>query len=131
MRILNPLLPLPHKPPLFSRFNNTSNTHYPKFLQTNTNIFPSHGSLLSKAILAQKLSPSLDIPTSILLSKRFVGLCAFHFHLPPRIPLRGDSPLPLLFAKGREVALEGAIRVAAPFSYNSEASVNLTDSHFS
>ena len=27
-------------------------------------------------------------------------------------------------------ALEGAIRVAAPFSYNSEASVYLTDSHF-
>ena len=102
MRISNPLRPLPHRLHLFSRFNNTSNSHYLKSLQTNRNSSPSQGSPLSKAILAQKRSPSWDIPTNISLTKRFVGLCAFHFHLPPRIPLHGDSPLPPSSAKSPE-----------------------------
>ena len=130
MRISNPLRPLPHKPHLFSRFNNTSNSHSLKSLLTNRNSSPSQGSPLSKAILAQKRSPSWDIPTNLSLTKRFVGLCAFLFHLPPRIPLHGDSPPAFRQGPRSHEALEGAIRVAAPFSYNNEASVLLTDSHF-
>ena len=105
--------------------------HYPKSLQTKRNSSPSQGSLLSKAILAQKRSPSWDIPTNILLTKRFVGLS---FPLPPptKDPSARRFSSTLAFRQGprSNEALEGAIRVAAPFTYNSEASVYLTDSHF-
>ena len=59
---------------------------------------------------------------------------ALHFPLPPPTKdpsARRFSSTPA-FRQGprSNEALEGAIRVAAPFSYNSEASVYLTDSHF-
>ena len=128
MMISNPLPPQPHKLLLSFLFNNTFNTHCLKFFRINMSISPLHGSLPQKAIYARKLGHS-NQPLTFKKAR-----WALRFPLPPPAKdpsARRFSSTPAFRQRPRRnVALEGAIRVAAPFSYTSEASVYLTDSHF-